>query len=583
MKAKILCVLLSLMLLFCLGFASAAYAESLSVYEGVVGTTVYAYGLSSGSSYTVKWDSTTITSGTVPTTTTEILFTVPKTSGGSHNIYIYCPANFTTPAISASFNVLPSLAIDPTSGKVGTTVTVTGNGFAASEASVAVTYGGTSVATSLSADSAGYWTTTFIVPASTTGNHAVDASGATTTAAGVTDVNFSVTPAITVSPQTGGTGTPVSVGGTGFAASESGITVTYDSTIVLSGIAAGTDGSWSGKFNLPASAGGSHTFDASGATTTASSVANVAFTVSPAITLDKVSGFVGDTITVTGSGFTQSESGINITFDGIALGAVVAADNYGQWSATRTIPGTSSGVHVITAYGSVTAASAIQSKSFSITALLTLSPAIGNVGDTINVTGSGFGKSQSIKINYADTAGIVTLTSDNGGNFTGSFKAPGGKSGQIKVVATDGSNSTATASFAMESTVPPVPAVKSPKDGDSQGFLGDTKVNFEWMPVADPSGVTYDLQLSSYKNFSALLIDRKGLTTAVYKSEESEAIPQGEYFWRLRAVDGAGNTSAWTDPILVKTGFSTTMLIIIIVAVVVLLIAIRAYVVFRKK
>jgi len=97
------------------------------------------------------------------------------------------------------------------------------------------------------------------------------------------------------------------------------------------------------------------------------------------------------------------------------------------------------------------------------------------------------------------------------------------------------------------------------------GFMGDTKITFKWGDVTDPSGVTYDLEVSDQSNFSKALVSHTKLSDSKYTLSEAEALPNGEYYWRIRAVDGATNTSAWSPTASVKVGFITLSTIIWII------------------
>lgn len=65
---------------------------------------------------------------------------------------------------------------------------------------------------------------------------------------------------------------------------------------------------------------------------------------------------------------------------------------------------------------------------------------------------------------------------------------------------------------------------------------------------------------------------------------EAEALPNGEYFWHVRAVDGAGNASEWTPSAMVKIGFVTTNTLVFIgIGIIVLLILIAVLPRLLKK
>lgn len=69
-------------------------------------------------------------------------------------------------------------------------------------------------------------------------------------------------PVIAISPASGATGTVVTVAGSGFGANETGITVAYDGTAVVTSIAADAHGAWVATFAIPPSAPGAHKISA---------------------------------------------------------------------------------------------------------------------------------------------------------------------------------------------------------------------------------------------------------------------------------------------------------------------------------
>jgi hypothetical protein len=76
----------------------------------------------------------------------------------------------------------------------------------------------------------------------------------------------------------------------------------------------------------------------------------------------------------------------------------------------------------------------------------------------------------------------------------------------------------------------------------------DTTPIFDWSDVTDPSGVTYSLQVDDNADFSSPIVSKEGLTASTYTLTKDEALPKGTYYWRVEAVDGAGNTAGWTAP-----------------------------------
>ena len=89
---------------------------------------------------------------------------------------------------------------------------------------------------------------------------------------------------------------------------------------------------------------------------------------------------------------------------------------------------------------------------------------------------------------------------------------------------------------APDTQAPPVPTLVSPTDGTT---TDDTTPTFDWSDVTDPSGVTYTLEIGT--------LTKTGLTTSTYTLTSGEALSDGNYSWRVRAVDGASNAGDWSD------------------------------------
>lgn len=583
MRLKVLALVALLLVIFSAIPSSPAQAAYLNTYTGVVGTEVTALGLTEGQSYTILWDSTSIITGTVGSGS-YAAFTVPEAYTGTHYVIVQCPTG--TSVYSGTFTIIPSIAISPANGTVGTTITITGHGFAASESNIAVTVDSAIVQSGITASTVGYWSTTFSAPSGARGNRSIDAYGATTTATTISNKDFYVYPSVVMDPTSGGVGTVVTLKATGFAASESGIKVLYSSKEIRSGIVADTTGSWNATIAIPNSTKGTHTLDVSGATTPASDITDMIFTVAPSISVTPNTGFIDDTVKISGSGFYNNESSINITFDGAQIASSITADDSGAWSTNIKIPSASNGSHSIGASGRLTTATDVTAANFTIQTSLSVLPKTGNVGDEIRVTGTGFSNSKDYTITFNGNAVANGVTLDTG-TFQTIFKALGGKSGTINIVATDSKGVTATATFTMESTPPDIPSTNSPKDGATLGLMGETKVVFKWGSVSDPSGVTYDIEVSDDSGFGRKLISRTKLTNTSYTTSESEALNNGEYFWHVRAVDGVGNKSDWSSTSTIKVGFITMgtiiWLVVGILALLIIIIVIRQFTRMKKK
>ena len=100
----------------------------------------------------------------------------------------------------------------------------------------------------------------------------------------------------------------------------------------------------------------------------------------------------------------------------------------------------------------------------------------------------------------------------------------------------------------QDTTPPPVPAPLSPGSGNESNPPDQyCPLTLQWYPVSDPSGVTYRLRLD--KNTGG-----GWATIGTWETSASEyAVPNNALFcdytayrWRVRAVDGAGNSSNWS-------------------------------------
>jgi hypothetical protein len=562
-KIKVSAFALCLVLIPVLCLAAPVQAAGMTPTAGVVGTTVTISDLASGS-YSIEWDGVGVKQGTLPSGGS-VTFTVPDACGGSHAVTVENPIG--TQVFSASFSVLPSVDVSPNSVFTGDSVTVEGKGFADAENSIKVTYDDTNMETGITASNKGSWDATFSVPSSAKGSHAVDASGSTTKAADVPDVTLTVSPKISLSPASGGVGTSVTVSGTGFGEDEGSIRVTYDGTDAKTGVNADSKGAWKVTFLVPSSIKGVHTVGASGASTDADEVSEVTFFVSSAVKVKPESGYVGDSITVDGCGFGRSESGITVTLDGNVVKSDITANSEGCWTTSLAIPASDGGIHSVDAYSTSTAVDDVADAKLTVLSKMVIEPTEGYVGCDIMITGTGFGANKELTIKYDNVAVVTKLLTDADGSFQASLKAPKSTGGGHNVIVSDAGGSSASSIFAMESTPPSLPQIVSPKDGSRVGLFDRAAPTFKWTDVSDPSGVYYSLQVSAQSDFATTVLSKEDLVESKYALTEDEALVRGKYYWRIKAIDGAGNDSGWTESILVKIGLMPLWAFILIVVV----------------
>ena len=116
-----------------------------------------------------------------------------------------------------------TISRSPTSGTVGTSVTITGSSFQANRP-VVVRYDGLQV-TNATTSSTGGFVVVFAVPSSTRGVHVISASDGISSAT----TTFTVTSSLSRSPTSGPVGTTITLTGYGFASSAT-LTITWDGT-----------------------------------------------------------------------------------------------------------------------------------------------------------------------------------------------------------------------------------------------------------------------------------------------------------------------------------------------------------------
>lgn len=96
---------------------------------------------------------------------------------------------------------------------------------------------------------------------------------------------------------------------------------------------------------------------------------------------------------------------------------------------------------------------------------------------------------------------------------------------------------------------PSTPALIYPSSGYT---LNTSKPGFAWSGVTSNSVVLYELQVDNNSSFSSPEVYKTYLLNSAYSLENSEALPPGSYFWRVRAENWAVfypyNYSPWSSP-----------------------------------
>ena len=236
--------------------------------------------------------------------------------------------------------------------------------------------------------------------------------------------------------------------------------------------------------------------------------------------MDQTSGAPGSSIPVSGNGFAATAD-IAIKYDGTSV-ASVKTDASGVFSTTFKVPSGPAGQHKILVSDGVipTALTFTSTATAQISAEGTSGTQIaGNIGSIVKITGSGYNPGAALSVNY-DSAQIATTAVSTDGSFSVSFKVPAGKSGKHSISASDGTNSI-SGTFLMDSTPPPAASPMSPV---SNSRAPEPLPKFQWSSVNDPSGVTYNLQISADSSFSSILLQKTGLTANSYQIGQGRGI-----------------------------------------------------------
>ena len=477
----------------------------------------------------------------------------------------------------------PEITLSPDYGVPGDIITITGNDFELNSW-VDIYFDGIWIEEVFTP--AGVFTVDIEVPEIPRGTYRIRAE----TENDEEEASFNVRPGVSVSPRSGAIGTMITVTGRGFGANETDIEVRrglYET--VDDGISANPDGTWETTFEMPAWTRGEHEIRALGSKTPIiQGVRPAVFEVKPGISIAHASGAVGQSIAISGNGFDANERNIRVVIDRRPVATTptsITADSTGRWNATFTVPEVPAGEYAVTAEGDRTRRRDIDEVPFEIKPILVLSPAGGHVGTNVTATGHGFASNKQVAIVYDDNeVEMPTTITDDEGSFTVVFAVPPSSSGErtVKAGVIGETNSiadlnSATATFMMESDAPDAPELVSPGDGRRVGFFRRATPTFEWDEVFDLSGVYYSIKVATSPDFEAdsIVASATGLTGTSYTPEEP--LPNGTYYWTVRAVDGAENESQWSDPQRLRVGRLPMWGFIVIFSFIGLLLALRAY------
>ena len=285
------------------------------------------------------------------------------------------------------------------------------------------------------------------------------------------------------------------------------------------------------------------------------------FVVEPGIQISAASGIVGERVTVTGNGFSENV-GVSIAFGGKEVQIAVTNED-GSFAINFDVPGVGPGTYDVEAKDDDGNSANVE---FTLTTGLDISPVTsmaspGYIGMEVSITGTGFMPNSEMTIVYTTSPVVVAITeTEADGSFSATFKIPKSEAGEHTITANDGTR-TLGATFFVESEAPAIPQLILP----ATDVISERPVNFKWQDVTDPSGVTYTLQVAIDDNFDDIVIQKQGLDESQYTMSQTEdemlesSKEATSYWWRVKAVDGAGNESRWSGVRSFNIGFVPVM------------------------
>lgn len=470
-----------------------------------------------------------------------------------------------------------SLTINPTSGTVGTSVLINGDGFVGRLATIY--WDGQVIAKKVPISEEGNLNYNFNVPLAGKGSHIVKVTDDSNWTSSIGSISFYVLPQIKIFPPVGLMWGGIWVYGDGFTANESDIRITWDGVVLLGhlGITADWQGVWRTTFDIPQPAKkGDHLVGAFGSKTAAAEINKVPFILAPWASAKPVSGPVGTEVVVSGVGFRIGEDGMTITYDGEIIECNIVAGTDGSLDTTIMVPDSTLGRHKIGVYGSsFTPIGVVPDIDFEVIPHINLQPASGNKGTKVTVIGTGFAKGEAVTINF-DAIKLTVATADSTGSFSAIFVIPQGKGKEQVIAATGSAGNSARANFIIDNPPPPTPQLFAPVQdarleifgsfgdvilgtarylagvfdffrGSRQKSLKPALTTFVWTKPADSSKVSYVLQIAHTSDFSSPVIVKDGLVSSSYTLSRDDVLIPGKYVWRVKATDDIGNESEWSE------------------------------------
>jgi hypothetical protein len=516
-------------------------------------------------------------------------------------------------------NTIVKLSVLPETGNVGSNITITGENFPGSRASIY--WDDVAIEKDVTISQDGKFTIDFTIPSASKGIHLISADDNSNWVGGKAEANFNVLPGIDIFPKVTEMQTPILIRGNGFGSNESNIQILVDGKIIPSPqINADNKGYWSATYTVNAIKVGRHTISASSSSTPGSEINTATFILAPWLEVSPASGPVGTMLKIYGWGFMHNEDGITVTMDGVIIEVNTRAEidgsliidgskrEYGTFTSGEEyhdkafIPKTTQGDHIIGVYGSsFTPRGTLPYYTFTVIPNITVQPSSGHKGTYVTIEGTGFAADENIALKYDNTDAGNSVTADNTGSFSEQYIIPQTSGTENTFTAQGNKGNTATAKFGIDIVDIGTPTIESPTNGqvaylsDSMGsvylnaikYLGglgnfisgkstthnnNSVMYFKWNLDNAPVNAQYDLQISSDNNFKTVAIEQT-LNTNVFDLTRNSDLPTGTYYWRVKSSDSSNAEGQWSQTSTFELIAMPTSTAILSIVVLVLIIA----------
>jgi hypothetical protein len=181
-------------------------------------------------------------------------FQVPSSTRGDHYIDAQGADSELRDVEDATFEVMPEISLEASSGTVGGSIAITGTGFDGEDSYIKVLFAGEEAETEpeiIRADENGYWEADFEVPDMPAGTYSVTAEGLATRKEDVNELAFTIAPGLVLSPDEGHVGMNLTVTGGGFDP-DNNVVIKYDGSEVETAMP-NSEGSFEVSFPVPES------------------------------------------------------------------------------------------------------------------------------------------------------------------------------------------------------------------------------------------------------------------------------------------------------------------------------------------